>query len=549
MGRFYNTAESEFVRDNVYTPPWEVLSSALLKKDNDVQQTANDLELLRSLNIDKLDIDNANAEKIKADVNSQVDELTANIQKNLLDPSNRAALNNLTRDVNTRYNSGDIYKIQQSAKNYREFEKKLEEDKTLSSPQKEMHKQAYWNEFVKNNPEGSVNNFYTPGPVVGDMNYLDEYTTQFNKLKPDEKKNIVEKLGGRWNSMTETQRDKMVWDNGLQEFVEARPDVKESLIQQGKSPVYADRGIKFNPDGSLNYKEGYLKNLTEAAKELDYTKKVDSKTYKVNDWQMFDETNAIAKAKEKQAREDYLATTNKDTSPSFAVSNNMRARNKAELDKIKQGLIIGPNKNGIPASQYKPKDLDQIDEIKLVELLTKSLQKDPNNKVLKQKLHDTQKLISTTQSYMKGTYNPLVTQFGVTPEKTQKLITEHDKQIASKFNSLKLVFPDMEAVDSEDVVNKTNMKNYQNVSPGAFVNQTVTTPYNEKVKVKRVSYVPGSNTVNIDPRTRGLGDINHNDAHVMVRFYYDAPEGKGKEEYFEKEAFYDMSTGVGLDIK
>jgi len=375
MGRFFQAQPVELNRDFIYQPPLELMAKALLKKDDDIQQQADTMELMRSLPIDFIDYHKDGAANIKKEINSDIDNLAKEIMtKGALDGSLKAKINAYKNQLQERYSTGDIYNIQQTKKNYEEFEKKLEATKGLTSAQKEKHKQEYWNNYTKENPDGGYKSVYTPGVIIDDVDYLGEYSDWFNKLKPDQKKNIIQKLGGRYDTMTETERNGLILENGHEIFLQARPDLQELLKQQGQSNIFRDRDIRFNEDGNLNYKEGFLGNLGKAAKEMNYTQNSDSKTYNVNQYAYRQEGWAYEASKGLEEKKAELGTLTYETAARTAEQlkiinedyhNNIRSLAK-ELGL--QPIDIGDNKKGDNKKGYTKQQIEN----RLIELENKA---------------------------------------------------------------------------------------------------------------------------------------------------------------------------------
>jgi len=345
MGRFFQAQPVELNRDFIYQPPLELMAQALLKKDDDIQQQADTMELMRSLPIDFIDYHKDGVENIKKEINSDIDNLAKEIMtKGALDGSLKSKINAYKNQLQERYSTGDIYNIQQTKKNYEEFEKKLEATKGLTSAQKEKHKQEYWGNYTKENPDGGYKSVYTPGTIIDDVDYLGEYSDWFSKLKPDQKKNIIQKLGGRYDTMTETERNGLILENGHETFLQARPDLQELLKQQGQSNIFKDRDIRFNQDGNLNYKEGFLGNLGKAAKEMNYINTLDSKTYNVNQYAYREEGWAYEASKERLQKAQELGGLQLETN--IRTEEQKKYLNKEYydtlLDFLKNDLKIKP---------------------------------------------------------------------------------------------------------------------------------------------------------------------------------------------------------------
>lgn len=535
MARFYNTTKGEYVRDNVYTPPIEMLTASLLKKDADIQQTADSLELLRGLKIDNLDIDKEGAQKIKSDIDNQIDSLVPEIQKNLLSPDNKSKLNDLKRSIQERVNTGDIYKIQTTAKNYRDFESKLESDKTLSSAQKEKHKSTYWNDFLENNPDGSVNGSYTPGPIIQDADYLGEYQKWFDNLKPDAIKALQEKIGKKWITATASEKKGLMLENGFETFLEARPDLKELVEQQGNSKVYADRGITFDADGNLDYTKGILGNLGKAAKEMNYLETDDSTKYEMNP--MYLPLLQMQRADAEKAEAKRLATlaeVSVDASKQYAASKAAIVDASFMLQDINQRL--GKTGNDRFSS------LDEIVNYPGAAKLWPRVYENAKAKIKVFKSRQQASWAYATDKFGKDVSDDLKSRF-------EKAVMANAKNI--KFNIPQTEF--MAQNEKGDYVPWTvDYQNAKGMGLDEAVGKTMISPENKRVKIIQAKVVPESSIPIFanTPENNGY-DINKNDAVTNLEFIYEEAQADGTvvTKSFQRPANFYMEDAVGIRTK
>lgn len=528
MGRFFQAQPVQLAKDNMYAPPFEMMLAAMTKKDNDIQQQADTLELLRDLPIDRLDYHKEGAENIKKELHGQIDEIAQNIQKNLLSPENKSQLNNLKRTIQQRYDSGDIYNIQQSAKNFREFEKKLDSDKNMTSALKEKHISEYWNDYANRNPNGAYKDVYTPGPIIDDVDGLQQYTDWFKNLKPDEKKNIVEKAGGKWNVLTETERDGVVLENGFKDFIASTPNLKDAYLQQGKSNIYKDRNL-LKPDGSLNFESGHLANIVKSAKELNYTSRTDSEKLEENPYYKWEIDRADAKAKEAQQNKiAQLFEINKDASEIYNNSVAVRNHEKTYLDKLKNGLTFG---KAVP---------DNINDF--ISILERTKNK---SVVMINKLNEAKGIQRDVQNAMKASYAPLYN--GGADEKTvEKLKKGLNENLIANGQSQKYRLPPMQIMDKNGKTTNVVLKDgYQEFIPKNMVGKYKMTPDGRKLLIKNVTPVANSVIPILlnSPSSNGRS-INDNDAHVTLNFTLQGEDGK--DFTYTQTAYYNMNEGAGF---
>ena len=139
MGRFFQTAPTQFVEDYIYQPPWELMQQAAAK-----EQQIYDAAVASTKIFDNLQIDHLQGEDDVYNVKEKqryYAENAANIAKAIQnDPSKaRQYMNNieaLSKELQKDMTTGDISKIQSSAQAY----KKWQED---NKKRKEEHTSRY----------------------------------------------------------------------------------------------------------------------------------------------------------------------------------------------------------------------------------------------------------------------------------------------------------------------------------------------------------------------------------------------------------------------
>lgn len=551
MGRYFKAQPVELNRDFIYQPPLELMAKALLKKDDDIQQQADTMELIRSLPIDFIDYHKEGAANIKNEINSDIDNFAKEIQgKGALDGSLKAKLNAYKNKLQERYSTGDIYNIQQTKKNYEEFEKKLEANKSLTSAQKEDHKNNYWKNYTNENPEGAYKSVYTPGPIIDDADFAGEMNKWIKTLPADKVKTVTEKLGGRYDKMTTTERNNFILENGHELFLESRPDLKELLLQQGKSGIYNNRDIRFNKDGSLNYKEGFLGNLGKVAKEMNYIDTLDSTTYDVNQYTFRQEewNRADAKEREQKSIEKHYGT-NTDVSDRIKKSNNIQDYRDKRIEEITSKL----------PENIRKKINNQKDLLKYTKGV-KGLEK-LHNELLN--------LDDEIERTSKASYDYFAVKGGIVEaEKKQK---EFNESVKANYRNIRFSLAPKEVENSDIPIyskdKKTiigykkgrqnyNLKSqYDNFYPEQTIGQIRYLPDGRKIKVTGVKFIENSAEPIImnTPETTGTS-INYNDAKVNLQFTGNLIKKDGAiddsetgSQSYVQRAYFDMSKGVGLE--
>lgn len=258
MGRFFQAPTTQFVDDFLYKAPYELAMQVMAKKNQDVQTNIDTMELLRDLPIDRLDYHRDAASNIQKEIGGQIDTLAQNLSKDLLNSNNKYELRKLKREIHDRYNNGDIYNIQQSAKNYREFEKSLNDNKSLSEVDKQFYKKGYWDNYINANPEGGYDNIFQAGPTMRSINPIQEFADWWTKHGGTESvSNVFDKVNGRYVlKSTDNRTQKIVGDN-FQKFLNANPEYEQIFKHRQDSGFFNER--YYDNEGNLNI---YDKNST-----------------------------------------------------------------------------------------------------------------------------------------------------------------------------------------------------------------------------------------------------------------------------------------------
>lgn len=113
MGRFYKTADPQFL-DFMYELPQEAMMKAIGNVDSQIAKQETQNEGLRGLlKLDAIDFDRPEADKILENYESQIDELSAEIQKNPLEFRKKSSkINALQKNIHTDFTRGDAARIQ-----------------------------------------------------------------------------------------------------------------------------------------------------------------------------------------------------------------------------------------------------------------------------------------------------------------------------------------------------------------------------------------------------------------------------------------------------
>lgn len=541
MGRYFKAQPVELNRDFIYQPPLELMAKALLKKDDDIQQQADTMELIRSLPIDFIDYHKEGAANIKNEINSDIDNFAKEIQgKAALDGSLKAKLNAYKNKLQERYSTGDIYNIQETAKNYREFEKKLEADKNISSALKEKHKQEYWNQYTNENPEGGYKSVFTPGPLIDDPNYIGEFGKWFKELEPDMTAKTRDAIGNKWITLTDNQKKELVLKEGMKNFMESRPDLKDVLVQQGKSSVFKDRNIAFTDNGDIDYTKGFAFDLAKAADEYNYTQTLkDSVTHELDPTYMWSVEMEYQRQADAQAKAEAKALSpNINTEEIFEKTIAQEQATEEWLQDLGKNL-----KNPVTNKPYVFNSLDHA--ISMLEKAKdrKGISKDAKIKLeakLNKAIENKQQLLAASRA----TWSPLYDKFS---EKTvDKLITATQNDFNNNGMTYKYSLPGLQTMDGKGNIATATLKDkYQEFTPKNMIGKRILTPDKKWVNISNVKLGESSVKPSFINGVINDKNINDNDARVILEFSYQ----EGDEiKTFKQPAYYNMKNNQGFSF-
>lgn len=258
MARFYRAPRPEFVENPIYQPPWELLTSAVAKREQDIYNQADRLELMRNLPFEFMSGDKENVENIHKELNSQIDTLTRNLSENPLDPTNKANLQSLTRDLQERFRTGDIYNIQTTKKNIEETLARMQTEVT-SPGRRDRYREAIVDQFWKDREgRGSLDGaFEFEGSFHDQRNLLEEfadspYTREIGQDDIETAFSYLDEMGGNMYVATGSNTE------GGRALAKLQTAVKAFLQQEGLEG-YGEHGEKyfnqewFDEDGELDF--------------------------------------------------------------------------------------------------------------------------------------------------------------------------------------------------------------------------------------------------------------------------------------------------------
>lgn len=396
MARFFKTTRPEFVDNFLYQPPWELAISALEKKDADIQNQINTMDVLRNLPIDYHEVDRDTAMQIKNDYANQIDALAQDMQKNLLSPSNRMSLKNLERNIRRNFESGDISKIIANSQSFKNWDAQLQK---LNPQERQTYKREMLNNYKANNPNGALSGLFTPDEMYNSRNLLSEFAEYASKnIKDDSISQAFDKVNGQWIIKDKVAQSGVSMDkiqNAFKGWINSQADLPAYF--QNREKYFGER--YFTPQGTLGFDQQgtTLNNLLNATKSLAYNKSATERSQEVNPYAMeatrhanaidlqnrsFGQQKALAELKGEISR------TNKGASASSAATgpfvgtsvpqglinvadsfkqkkydllNSLRGNLKGNMAKVSNDQILDNvyrNKDKFPSLYKKLKDLE-----------------------------------------------------------------------------------------------------------------------------------------------------------------------------------------------
>ena len=280
MGRFFETAPTQFVENFIYQPPWEIIQqNNMLKAQNYAtqQQTFN---LLNNLPIDFWDKPDSELAKAKQEEYRNLTEpLIKTLQK---DPNNKQAemqLHDITNKLYQDYTYGDLAKLRTNKEQHDKFMGYADK---LAPGDKEVFLRQMDN-YLKPNQDGSMNNALTKQfDFMEHQNMIkgEDYfkTDRFKTLEADIDSNARVNIGGQWITKT---------SSNIEELKQAKiaEDMKAWVQEQNLDKNNWDKywtqvgGIQnlYNKEGKLGFEKGtYLGDMIESGSKTHAYKKFKS---------------------------------------------------------------------------------------------------------------------------------------------------------------------------------------------------------------------------------------------------------------------------------
>ena len=277
MGRFFETAPTQFVEDFIYQPPWEIIQqNNMLKAQNYAtqQQTFN---LLNNVPVDTwIEADGELAKAKQEEYRNLTEPLIKTLQKDTNNKQVEMQLYDITNKLYQDYTYGDLAKLRTNKEQHDKF---MEYADKLAPGDKEVFLRQMDN-YLKPNQDGSMNNALTKQfDFMEHQNMIkgEDYfkTDRFKTLEADINSNAGVNIGGQWITKT---------SSNIEELKQAKiaEDMKAWVQEQNLDKNNWDKywtqvgGIQnlYNREGKLGFEKGtYLGDMIESGSKTHAYKK------------------------------------------------------------------------------------------------------------------------------------------------------------------------------------------------------------------------------------------------------------------------------------
>ena len=216
MGRFYKTAKPEFRKDNMYTPPWELMQNTILAKEQEVDKALAQAELLDG-SLDTIQhlnfpAEQQRVEQLQEKYRSSVDSLTEQISANPLEYNKfMPQIRKLQRELSKDRSTGEWSDIEGRRNAYSNW---IEENKELKNSNPSLYNklnQHWYSDIVQRGTQDSSAQFQgTKGIDKPDL--VEGYRLHFQNIKENatEFSDGKYKIGNKW--ITEEEVSNIAWN-------------------------------------------------------------------------------------------------------------------------------------------------------------------------------------------------------------------------------------------------------------------------------------------------------------------------------------------------
>ncbi|MBO4581909.1 MAG: hypothetical protein J5701_06470 [Bacteroidales bacterium] len=323
MARYYQTADREYLEDGIYMPPVELTSKVIAAKDAELDKDIADINIIKDVAGTNIkywaDVDKEQAEALKNEYNTDVNNLTQYIMENPLSKDIKGRINDLQTRINLDLQQGG--RIDALAQNLAAYQKATEafgklKDQDYAQATLNYDLQNY--KYEKGDTPTAEGNYFNPSKYANPVENVD----MFSEVAKVVKDIVPKETGGYYSKktgekiMTETgQRTKQrIEDVTLEALMNAAPEWRAKMLNDDKIGwngsgntwyIYDENG---NPIG-INKDSDVVKNLIKQEQDVYFKddKKVKSE---IIDEDLFERHYGITKGRKPTDENHYYVAAN-----------------------------------------------------------------------------------------------------------------------------------------------------------------------------------------------------------------------------------------------
>lgn len=258
MGRFFQTAPTQFVEDYIYQPPWELMQQAAAK-----EQQIYDAAVASTKIFDNLQIDHLQGEDDVYNVKEKqryYAENAANIAKAIQnDPSKaRQYINNieaLSKELQKDMTTGDISKIQSSAQAYKKWQEDNKKLKEEDPSRYSAAERTYLADYI-NAGGNSISQKFKGDLVTKGLDY-EALRKSMSELKASSVKSTTTTPAGNLYLVERGGKKEQLTEDELTAWLQAQVVTPENLASLRQSQQFG-LGTYTDAEGKIDWKGGSL---------------------------------------------------------------------------------------------------------------------------------------------------------------------------------------------------------------------------------------------------------------------------------------------------
>ena len=279
MGRFFQTAPTQFVEDYIYQPPWELIQQAASQK-----QKIYDAAIASTKLFDNIPIEHLQGEDDVYNVQEKqryYAENAANIAKAIQNDPSKAQqyLNNidsLQKELQKDMTSGDLSKIIGSAQAYKKWQEDNKKRKEDDASRYTAAERVYLGEYL-NAGGNSLSQGFRGELITKDLDWQ-KILDSTDKLKASSIKRTVATPNGQGYIVEKDGKEEVLTAEELQKFLMAKVLDPTSLASLKQSQQFG-LARYFSDDGQIDLKASGWNPINLTADSASYRQIEDSTKY------------------------------------------------------------------------------------------------------------------------------------------------------------------------------------------------------------------------------------------------------------------------------